>query len=153
MNAGKGQEPSAPDVQLPSEGGKVAEVGTTAYVALPKAQAPEDKQLAALLQGLTEELQRQLGPELQLLMLYGSHARGEARPDSDVDLFVVLRRASTATAEKVRQTIYQVMWDADFAYVFSLYLTDVHHYQMLQHQNSSFLRHVQQEGRVLWKAA
>ena len=112
-----------------------------------------DGQLSRLLNMLTEELQRQLGSDLWLLLLYGSRARGEAQPDSDVDLFVVLRRASEAAHEKVRQVAYNVMWEADFAYVISLYLTDVHHYETLEQRGSSFLRNVQREGKVLWKAA
>jgi len=113
----------------------------------------EDGQLSRLLGTLTEELHRQLGSDLWLLLLYGSRARGEAQPDSDVDLFVVLRRASEAAQEKVRQVAYEVMWEADFAYVFSLYLTDVHHYETLEQRGSSFLRNIQREGKVLWKAA
>ncbi len=132
---------------------KLAETGVVEYATSIKAAQEEDAQLARLLGTLTEELQRLLGSDLQLLMLYGSHARGEARPDSDVDLFVVLRRASEATYEKVRQAAYQVMWEADFAYVFSLYLTDARHYQTLEQHESSFLRNVQREGKVLWKAA
>jgi len=69
-----------------------------------------------------------------------------------VDLFAVLRRASEAAYEKVRQVAYRVMWEADFDYVFSLYLTDMHHCQMLEQRGSSFLRNVQREGKVLWKA-
>jgi len=113
----------------------------------------EDGQLSRLLSTLTEELHRQLGSDLWLLLLYGSRARGEAQPDSDVDLFVVLRRASEAAQEKVRQVAYEVMWEADFAYVFSLYLTDVQHYETLEQRGSSFLRNVQREGKVLWEAA
>jgi hypothetical protein len=71
------------------------------------------------------------------LILYGSYARGKAQPDSDVDLFVVLRQASEAAYEKVRQVAYRVMWQANFDYVFSLYLTDIHHYQMLERHGSS----------------
>ena len=112
----------------------------------------EDGQLSRLLSTLTEELHRQLGSDLWLLLLYGSRARGEAQPDSDVDLFVVLRRASEAAQEKVRQVAYEVMWEADFAYVFSLYLTDVQHYETLEQRGSSFLRNIQREGKVLWKA-
>ena len=112
-----------------------------------------DGRLSRLLNTLTEELQRQLGSDLSLLLLYGSHARGEAQPDSDVDLFVVLRPSSEAAQEKVRQVAYEVMWEADFAYVISLYLTDVHHYETLEQHGSSFLRNVQREGKVLWKAA
>ena len=112
----------------------------------------EDGQVSQLLETLTEELRSQVGSDLGLMILYGSHARGEAQPDSDVDLFVVLRQASEAAYEKVRQVAYEVMWEADFDYVFSLYLTDMHHYQILEQHGSSFLRNVQREGKVLWKA-
>jgi predicted nucleotidyltransferase len=113
----------------------------------------QDGCLSRLLEVLTGELKRQLGSDLWLLMLYGSYARGKAQPDSDVDVLVVLRQASEAVYEKVRQVAYSVMWEADFAYVFSMYLTDVYHYQTLEQHDSSFLRNVQREGKVLWKAA
>ena len=127
--------------------------GPADYAALLETEERENGQLSRLLETLTEELRRQLGSDLWLLMLYGSYARGEAQPDSDVDLFVVLHQASEAAYEKVRQVAYRVMWEADFAYVFSLYLTDRHHYQTLKQHGSSFLRNVQRDRKVLWKAA
>jgi predicted nucleotidyltransferase len=36
-------------------------------------------------------LARAYGPRLHGLVLYGSEARGEAQPDSDIDVLVVLR--------------------------------------------------------------
>ncbi len=39
------------------------------------------------------------GERLDRLVLYGSHARGDARDDSDVDLLVVLRGEVNALAE------------------------------------------------------
>jgi len=128
------------------------EVGAAYYTVPLQIGKRENVPLSSLLGKLTEELQRQLGADLWLLMLYGSYARGEAQPDSDVDLFVVLRRASEAAYEKVRQIAYRVMWEADFAYVFSLYLTDARHYRTLEQHSSSFLRNIQREGQVLWKA-
>ena len=132
---------------------RLAKTRTARYVATPETESRGVGQLSELLETLTKELQLQLGTDLWLLLLYGSHARGEAQPDSDVDLFIVLRRASDPAYEKVRQVAYEVMWDADFAYMFSLYLTDINHYQTLERLGSSFLRNVQTEGKVLWKAA
>ncbi len=139
--------------EFSDEDKKLAEEGLADYAALLEAEERGDGQLSRLLDTLTEELRSQLGSDLGLLILYGSYARGEAQPDSDVDLFVVLRRASEVAQEKVRQVAYKVMWEADFDYVFSLYLADMDYYQMLEQRGSSFLRNVQREGKVLWKAA
>ena len=138
--------------EFSDEDGELAEMGAAHYAALLDAEERENGPLSRLLETLTEELRRQLGSDLWLLLLYGSYARGEAQPDSDVDLFVVLRQASEAAYEKVRQVAYKVMWEANFAYVFSLYLTDMDYYQMLEQRGSSFLRNVHMEGKVLWKA-
>ena len=132
---------------------ELAKVGLGDYAALLEAEEGGDEPLSQMLNALEEELQRQLGSDLWLLVLYGSHARGEAEPDSDVDLFIVLRQASEAAYEKARQVAYEVMWEADFTHVFSLYLTDVDHCRMLEQYGSSFLRNVQREGKVLWEAA
>jgi predicted nucleotidyltransferase len=37
------------------------------------------------------ELREVLGPELRLVKLFGSHARGEASVESDVDIFVLVK--------------------------------------------------------------
>jgi predicted nucleotidyltransferase len=43
------------------------------------------------LNALRQALQALYGDRLVRIVLYGSHARGEATPDSDVDVMVVLR--------------------------------------------------------------
>jgi len=49
---------------------------------------PED--LQDILIALREELQSTLGSRLEAIYLYGSRARGEARPDSDIDILIVV---------------------------------------------------------------
>jgi predicted nucleotidyltransferase len=50
-----------------------------------------DRAVASVLPELRAELQRLLGERLEGVYLYGSRARGEARPDSDIDVLVVVR--------------------------------------------------------------
>ncbi len=52
------------------------------------------------------------GERLVRLVLYGSHARGEAHADSDVDLLVVLRGPVNTLAE-IRQT--SALWEPAIA--------------------------------------
>jgi predicted nucleotidyltransferase len=47
---------------------------------------------AALLDELRERLGRAYGERLSTIVLFGSEARGEAGPESDIDLLVVLER-------------------------------------------------------------
>jgi predicted nucleotidyltransferase len=44
-----------------------------------------------ILNELKQELQKMYGDRLVKLILFGSHARGEANPDSDIDLLAVLK--------------------------------------------------------------
>jgi predicted nucleotidyltransferase len=48
-------------------------------------------QMEAILRALRGEMARVLGDRLEQILLFGSQARGEARPDSDIDILVVVR--------------------------------------------------------------
>ena len=50
-----------------------------------------DPKLSTLLKKLHNELGDAFGENLSAVYLYGSQARGDAHPDSDIDVLVVLR--------------------------------------------------------------
>ena len=50
-------------------------------------------ELTPVLQTLRRDLAHALGAQFNRLLLFGSRARGEARPDSDIDVLVVVNGA------------------------------------------------------------
>ncbi len=51
----------------------------------------DQSKLKAIVREYREELERLFGDQLVRVTLYGSFARGEGRPDSDIDILCVLR--------------------------------------------------------------
>lgn len=50
-----------------------------------------ESQVADILRTLRREFSRALGDQLESMILFGSQARGQARPESDIDVLVVVR--------------------------------------------------------------
>lgn len=71
------------------------------------------KHLQGRLKKLQEELPKLLGENLASLLIYGSVARGEFRQESsDIDLIVVLKRATTIALESIANPL-KLARDAD----------------------------------------
>jgi predicted nucleotidyltransferase len=65
-------------------------------------ELPVPGDLRKTLRWATQSLREIYGDRLQRLILFGSHARGEARPESDVDVMVVLEGPVTSIKEAKR---------------------------------------------------
>jgi predicted nucleotidyltransferase len=65
-----------------------------------------------------EALRERIGPDFRLI-LFGSYARGDAGPDSDVDLLIILPDAANtfSVREAARDTVYGFALESQ--YVFS----------------------------------
>lgn len=102
----------------------------------------------ACLQDLTRRLQQELGDNLLEVRLFGSYARGEARPDSDVDVLVLVREAPLAVREQVSALAADVGLDHDL--VVSTLTWDAEHLKRHEELDTLLLRSLRAEGVVLW---
>jgi len=71
-------------------------------------------------------LKREFGKRFTSLWIYGSWARGEATPDSDVDLLIVLQEIKIFHKDfsTISRLAYQATFGRDRSVVFSTTLTD-----------------------------
>ena len=99
--------------------------------------------LSQLLATLRRELARALGDQLQAVILYGSRARGESRPDSDVDVLIVLQGDFNYSDMLKRTSPIIAALSLDNEVVISRAFITAERYQ---HERSPFLLNVRREG-------
>jgi predicted nucleotidyltransferase len=77
------------------------------------------QQLGEILQRVRAELAGALGDELDAVSLYGSQARGDARPDSDIDLLIVMRGPFDPADVRRRTAHIASRWSLEYDTVIS----------------------------------
>jgi predicted nucleotidyltransferase len=118
--------------------------------------------LQPILQQLKQDLAALYGDRLSHLTLFGSQARGDSEPESDIDVLVVLRSRNAAEGaspsdndaklpinpgEEIKRT-GKIVADLSLRYdvVISCLFMDETYYQT---RNSALLRNIRQEGVLL----
>ena len=94
---------------------------------------------------MTERIVREFDP-LQII-LFGSQARGDADPDSDIDLLVVF--PELADKRKTAIDIGRVLSDVPVAK--DIIVSTPEELEHSRTRIGSVLRYAQQEGKILWK--
>jgi uncharacterized protein len=107
------------------------------------AQSGDGSAVETVLVALHRELQRMLGAQLHLVMLYGSRARGDAGPYSDIDVRVVVRDDFDYTDLMRRTSEMVANLSLQHDVVISRAFVTRERYE---HENSPFLLNVRREG-------
>jgi predicted nucleotidyltransferase len=102
--------------------------------------------LQAILQHLKQNLSDLYGDHLRNITLFGSQARGDQNPDSDIDVLVVLE-SMINPGEEIKRT-GKIVADLSLHYdvVISCLFIDEIQYQT---RNNALLRNIRQEGVLL----
>jgi uncharacterized protein len=100
---------------------------------------------AALLEHVTKTIVERFRPKR--IMVFGSHARGEAGPDSDLDLFIEMdtpRRPPDRSIE-ISEVFGLRSWPMDIV----VYTPE--EVRRLRHINGTLLSVIEKEGKVLYE--
>jgi predicted nucleotidyltransferase len=95
-------------------------------------------------------LVKKYGDRLLLLKLYGSKARGDSHPDSDIDLLAVVKRDSLKIRDEFFEETYEVMSKYDFKFLICLAVMGKHEFEVYKNGNFSFYRNINRDGIDLW---
>ena len=111
------------------------------------AETPLTVNEQAALQMFKRALQQQLGENLVAIKLYGSKARSDAHPGSDVDLVVVARRLDAQTEDLVWSLEVELL--SRYGVVVEALTMSQEEYAISLAQQWPFMLNLEREGIVL----
>ncbi len=121
---------------------------------LSRLSSEEQRTLAAY----RDTLLNQLPGQLRRLILYGSRARGDAAPDSDLDIAVILTGSDQQTADGRRPAPFSdPVWQAivnaacDVSLSHNIYISPVVLTEDRLDEGSAFIRAIRSEGIEVWR--
>lgn len=109
--------------------------------------------MQSLIEKYVLELQKIYGTHLKQVILYGSYARGDFRPDSDVDIMILLDMSDLELKKYSRQLSYMTYdfnLDNDID-IKPIVKSEAHFKKWIV--NYPFYANIQREGVVLYGAA
>jgi predicted nucleotidyltransferase len=107
------------------------------------------KKIKAILDQFKKLVYSEFSEKAIRIYVYGSCARGIERPDSDLDILVIVKKKSDSIEEKIREIAYQTMWDWNFQPLISIEIIEDRYFKDLERKGSSFHRAIQSEGILL----
>ena len=100
---------------------------------------------------MSEQIRDIYGDTLDKVILYGSYARGEQTPESDVDIAIVIREGNT---EKMHDELLDLVVDYELDLAVTLSVVPIEYENYIEWcKVLPFYKNIDKEGIVLWNAA
>jgi predicted nucleotidyltransferase len=94
-----------------------------------------------------EELKRRLGNEVVNIVLFGSKIRGDFNEESDIDIFILVRKKTPEIRDKIGDLTADYIFDYNIP--LSPVVYDLFEYQKNKELGSFFFENVEKEGILL----
>ena len=111
------------------------------------------RRMQSLIDQYVEEIKRIYGSHVKLIILYGSYARGDFRPDSDVDIMILVDMSDLelkAYGQQLSYMTYDFNMDHDLD-IKPIAKSEAHFNKWIV--NYPFYSNIHKEGVVLYGAA
>ncbi len=105
------------------------------------------------LQNFVQLLQEQFDDLIRLVILFGSKARGDSSPDSDLDLLVVVDSDDWRQHKQIRYLAVDICLKYDYTLDISPRIWSVSHLREIEALQTSLYRNIQRDGINLFKHA
>lgn len=107
--------------------------------------------LISSLSEMSERISKIYGRTLDKVILYGSYARGDQTPESDVDIAIVVRKGNT---EKMHDELLDLVVDYELDLAVTLSVVPIEYENYVEWSKVlPFYRNIDKEGIILWNAA
>ncbi len=99
----------------------------------------------------TETIQTQFGHLIQLVLLFGSKARGDDTKDSDIDLLIVVDSDDWQIHKQISYTAVDICLKYNYELDISPRIWSVAHFEKMKAMNASIYQHICQDGITLFE--
>ena len=98
---------------------------------------------------LKKELEDKLGKDLLNMILFGSKARGDSRPDSDIDVLLVVKKDT----EEIRDIVNNISMDLNCKFDYKIFISckiySEKEYNYFKSIPTIFIQNVMYDGVIL----
>jgi len=96
-------------------------------------------------------LTKKYNENLILLKLFGSKARGDSLPLSDIDLLAVVEKDSWSASDRMSDDIFNIIEKYNYEILISLIVLDYEEFSLEKKIRTCFYENIEREGIDLWK--